>query len=231
MKAANRFVLLFVIGACAARTAAQAPGPPHAHGTHAATARHSFENVEHWRAIFDDPARDAWQRPRDVVRALDLRRGARVADVGAGTGYFSRHLSEAIGPDGTVFAVDSEPNLVAHLRERAEREGTANVVPVLASPDNPRLPVDGIDLLLLVDTFHHIDDRPAYFRAARRVLRRGGRVAIVDWQKRDLPVGPPLDHKLAREQVVEEMAEAGYELLGEPKDLLPYQYMLIFRPR
>jgi ubiquinone/menaquinone biosynthesis C-methylase UbiE len=232
VKRPGGLVFLLAIGACAARAAEhQVPHEPHAHGTHAATARHSFDDVEHWQAVFDDPSRDAWQRPREVVRALDLPRGAWVADLGAGTGYFSRYLSEAVGPDGTVFAVDTEPNLVSHLRARAEKEGTANVVPVLASRDNPRLPVGAVDLLLVVDTFHHIDDRPTYFRAVRRFLRQDGRVAVIDWHKRALPVGPPLDHKLAREQVVEEMDEAGYELSAEPKGLLPYQYVLIFKPR
>jgi SAM-dependent methyltransferase len=102
------------------------------------------------------------------------------------------------------------------------------VVPVLASTDNPRLPAGRTDLVLIVDTFHHIDGRLAYLRALARSLAPGGRIAIVDWQKRELPVGPPLDHKLAREQVVEEMQSAGYELVAEP-DVLPYQYLLIFR--
>lgn len=195
-----------------------------------ATSRHSFEDVERWKAVFDDPARDAWQKPEATVAALGLRPGSTVADLGAGTGYFSRWLSAAVGPGGTVLAVDTEPNLVAYLRERAEREHTDNVVPILASPANPRLPHAGVDLVLVVDTYHHIDARPTYFRSLRRALRPGGRVAVVDWQKRELPVGPPMEHKLAREQVVDEMTAAGYVLAGEP-DLLPYQYFLVFHVR
>src|SRR5439155_11893940 len=101
--------------------------------SHDATARHSFADVEHWVGVFDDPARDAWQKPRELVAALGVRPGMTVADLGAGTGYFSRYLSSAVGPRGTVFAVDVEPNLVVHLRDRAEKEKTDNVVPVLAS--------------------------------------------------------------------------------------------------
>lgn len=194
-----------------------------------ATAHHSFDDVAKWTKVFDDPARDEWQKPRELIAALSLRPGMRVADLGAGTGYFSRYLAAAVGGDGTVYAVDTEPNLVAHLRARAEQENTANVVPILASPDNPRLPTAGIDLILIVDTYHHIDARRAYFGRLRRSLTPEGRVAIVDWQKRDLPVGPPPVHKLAREQVVDEMSAAGYVLVGEP-DVLPYQYVLIFRP-
>jgi len=208
----------------------------HAHGTqghggaggpHDATARHSFEDVEHWSRIFDDPARDAWQKPAELVAALALAAGATVADVGAGTGYFSRHLSEAAGPDGAVLAADTEPALVGHLRRRAEQERLANVVPILASPDNPRLPAGACDVVLIVNTWHHIDDRVAYAHRLAAALKPTGRVVIVDFHKRELPVGPPLDHKLAREQVIDEMTQSGYRLTDEP-DVLPYQYVLSF---
>jgi ubiquinone/menaquinone biosynthesis C-methylase UbiE len=195
-----------------------------------ATSHRSFADVDQWAKVFDDPARDAWQKPAEVVRALALRPGMCVADLGAGTGYFSRHLAAAVGAEGSVLAVDPEPNMVAHLRARAERERTPNVVPILASPDNPRLPAGASDLILVVDTYHHIDGRLAYFRALRRALRAGGRVAIIDWQKRELPVGPPMEHKLARDQVIGEMKAAGYTLSDEP-DVLPYQYFLVFHPR
>ena len=152
-----------------------------------------------------------------------------VADLGAGTGYFARPLAQAVGAHGTVLAADTEPALVEHLRRRAEQEGLANLVPILASADNARLPAGGADLILIVDTYHHIDDRVAYLRRLAAALKASGRVAVVDWQKRALPVGPALDHKLAREQVIEEMSKAGYRLTAEP-DVLPYQYFLLFTP-
>ena len=223
--AAAAFAMLLVASSASADEHA-AHGAP-ARGPHDATATHSFEDVEHWSRVFDDPARDAWQKPAEVVAALALAPGATVADVGAGTGYFSRHLSRAVGAAGTVLAADTEPALVEHLRRRAEKEGLANLVPILASADNPRLPAGTVDVVLIVDTWHHIDDRVAYARRLAAALDPGGRVAIVDWQKRELPVGPPLDHKLAREQVIDEMTQAGYRLAGEP-DLLPWQYVLIF---
>jgi SAM-dependent methyltransferase len=138
-------------------------------------------------------------------------------------------LARAVGPDGTVLAVEVEPRLVEHLRARAEREGTANVVPILASVGNPRLPTRAVDRVIVLDTYHHLDDRLAYFGRLARALRPGGRVAVVDWEKRELPVGPPPEHKLAREQVREEMAAAGWRLVAEP-EVLPYQYVLLFEP-
>lgn len=212
-----------------AATPAHSPAPAATptHAPFAATSRHAFDDVAHWSAVFDDPARDAWQKPEELVRALEIGRGMVVADLGAGTGYFSRYLSAAVGAAGTVFAVDTEPNLVAHLRERAEHEKTANVTPVLASFDEPRLPAGALDLVLIVDTYHHLDARLDYLQRLRRTLKPGGRVAVVDWQARELPVGPPLEHKIAREQVISEMQAAGYRLVAEP-GVLPYQYVLVF---
>jgi predicted methyltransferase len=204
--------------------------PAVARGPDQATSHRRFDDAAAWSKVFDDPERDAWQKPAEVVAALGLRAGQTVADLGAGTGYFSRYLARAVAPGGTVLAVDPEPNLVAALRARAEREGTRNVVPVLTSLDVPRLPAGAVDLVLVVDTYHHIDARVAYFRELRGLLRPGGRVAVIDWQKRPLPVGPEMDHKLPRDQVVAEMEEAGWTLAEEPA-LLPYQYFLIFRAR
>ncbi len=226
-----KLVLAAIFLSCASAappaSSEQTPTPPHA-GTHDATSHHSFADVGSWVAVFDDPARAAWQKPAAVVAALQLRPGMSVADLGAGTGYFSRYLAAAVGDTGTVFAVHTEPNLVAHLRERAEHEHTPNVVPILASADNPRLPASGVDVVLIVDTVHHIDDRTNYLRRLRQVLKPGGRVAIIDFKKEDIPVGPPPEHKLARAQIVEELTSAGYRLVAEP-DVLPYQYFLIFQ--
>lgn len=254
-RAATLAAVMFTLAVALPRTGGAEPAPeashaPSAHGDAAhghaqhghvqhapggardaddATVRHRFDDVAHWTKVFDDPSRDAWQKPAEVVAALELRPGAMVADVGAGTGYFARHLAAAVGPRGTVLAVDVEPALVEHLRERAEREKLANVTPVLGSADDPRLPAGKVDLVLLIDTYHHIDDRIDYARRLRAALAPGGRVAIVDWQKRELPVGPRVEHKLEREQIVGEMTAAGYRLVAEP-DLLPYQCFLIFAP-
>ncbi len=160
---------------------------------------------------------------------MSLHPGDAVADVGAGTGYFLPALSRAVGPSGTVFAVEVEPALTEYLRDRSDREGLANVVPVLASYDNPRLPRRSLDAALIVDTYHHIDARRAYFRRFAELLKPGGRVAVVDWKQGDLPVGPPPRHRVPAEQVIGEMQAAGYHLTQRP-EILPYQYFLIFEP-
>ena len=203
--------------------------PASAELSHDATSRRSFANVEHWVRVFDDPERDAWQKPHELIEALEIQPASRVADLGAGTGYLLGHLSRAVGEDGVVLAIDTEPALVEHLRDRADKEGLSNATPILASADNPRIPAKSVDLILILDTYHHIDDRVAYARDLQAKLRPGGRVVIIDWRKRDLPVGPPRDHKLARSHVIAEMAEAGFTLESEP-EILPHQYFLNFRP-
>jgi len=196
---------------------------PHDH----ATSLRRFDDVAYWSQVFDDPRRDAWQKPRELVAALRLAEGARVADLGAGTGYLSRYLSTAVGPGGAVLAIETEPNLIAHLLGRAEREGLANLTPILASRDTPRLPPASVDVILIVDTYHHLDKRRAYLPLLTRALRSGGRVAIVDWKPGKLPEGPEPDHKLPPEQVIAEMQAAGFTLAAQP-DLLPFHYFLIF---
>jgi predicted methyltransferase len=217
-------VAVLLLGGVAAAADPQATGAP----SDRATASHSFADVDYWSKIFDDPARDAWQKPTELIAALAVRPGQTVADLGAGTGYFSRYLVDAVGADGTVLAVEVEPTLVAHLRQRAEREQWATVIPILASTDNPRLPAGGADLILIADTYHHLDHRQRYLPQLRRALRAGGRVAVVDWKPGELPEGPPPDHKLRPEQVIAEMRAAGFEFV-DSLDVLSYQYVLVFR--
>ena len=203
--------------------------PEHGKGAHDATSHHPFTNIDRWVRIFDDPERDEWQKPAEVAAALALRPGMVVADLGSGTGYFLSHLSRAVGPEGMVLAIDTEPKMVEHIGKRTRESGARNVVPVLAMPDEPFLPSGRLDRVLIVDTYHHIDDRLAYFGRMQEALAPGGRVIVVDFQKRPLPVGPPLDHKLSREFVVDEMRQAGWRLAGE-EDFLPHQYFLTFAP-
>jgi len=225
----NRYCAASILIALLALAALAAAAPtPRPTASDRATASHSFDDVEYWSSVFDDPERDEWQKPKALMAALQLRPGATVADLGAGTGYFSRHLAAAVGPDGTVLAIEVEPTLVTHLRERAQREHTANVVPVLASSDNPRLPHAGVDVILIVDTYHHFDHRTRYLPQLRRALRLGGRIVVIDWKPGELPKGPPPDHKLPPERVIAEMRAAGFALV-EAQDLLPYQYVLVFR--
>jgi cyclopropane fatty-acyl-phospholipid synthase-like methyltransferase len=193
---------------------------PHTH-------QHRFSGAEQWARYFDDPARDAWQKPHEVIRALDLRPDAKVADIGAGTGYFSVRIAH-MTPNGRVYAVDIEPDMVKYVTDRAKREKLGNVRAVLASPSDPKLP-EKVDRVLVVDTYHHIGEREAYFRRLRGYLRPGAEVAIIDFT-RSSPTGPPVEERLRPEQVTAEMEHAGYRLVRSP-EFLPQQYFLVFAAR
>ncbi|MEK7469936.1 MAG: class I SAM-dependent methyltransferase [Planctomycetota bacterium] len=195
-------------------------GPAH-HG-------HSFADVENWVARFEGPERDAWQKPEEVVRALGLAPAARVAEIGAGTGYFAVRLARAV-PRGQVWGVDLEPNMVRHLEARAAREGLANLTAALASAEDPRLP-EPVDVLLVANTYHHLEARPAYFARVATALAPGGRLVIIDFRKGDLPVGPPDEMKLAPEVVRSELELSGLVQTAE-ESFLPHQYFLVFRKR
>lgn len=190
---------------------------PHTH-------RHSFADADKWQAVFDDPARDAWQKPHEVLAALGLKPDAAVADLGAGTGYFSMRLAHFVS-SGRVYAVDIEPAMVKHLADRAKGMGLSNVTAVQSAPDDARLP-EKVDLVLLVDVYHHIDKREKYFARLRGSLKPGGRVAVVDFNDAS-PVGPPRSARLSPERVKEEMHKAGYAFVSA-HDFLPNQYFLVF---
>ena len=176
----------------------------------------------------EDPAREAWQKPTAVVRALGLRRGQVVADIGAGPGYFTKRLARAVGPAGHVYAVDPEPAVLDVLRERLTTARLGNVTPVLGRGDDPLLPSGHCDLALIVDAYHHFDDGAALLRKAARALRRGGRLVNIDFAKRDTPVGPPVDHRVSREDFLRDARRAGLALAAEHA-FLPYQYFLVLR--
>jgi len=175
----------------------------------------------------EDPARDEYQKPEEVVAALGLRAGDVVADVGAGTGYFAVRFARAVGDEGRVYAVDVSPEMIRYLNQRVRDQGIRNVVPVLADPDDPLLPDGSVDWFVIVDTWHHIAGQAGYLDHMKRMLRPGGRVVHIDYQKRPLPVGPPLEMKIAREDLVKQMEGAGFALEREHA-FLPYQYFLVF---
>jgi cyclopropane fatty-acyl-phospholipid synthase-like methyltransferase len=200
---------------------------PLACAQHGAQPMHSqFDDAERWAKVFDDPERDAWQKPAEVVRALKLAPDASVADIGSGTGYFAVRFARAV-PQGRVYGADLEPDMVRYLNERAGREKLANLRSHLAAAEDPKIPA-AVDLVIVVDTYHHIGSRERYFGGLRASLKPGGRVAIVDF-KPDSPVGPPRRHRIAPERVRTEMEGAGYRL-AEEHGFLPYQYFLVFAP-
>jgi SAM-dependent methyltransferase len=153
--------------------------PPHdRHGMH--THDHSFKDAAKWSRMFDDPTRDEWQKPHQLIQVLALKPDAIVADIGAGTGYLSVRLAH-MTPRGRVYGVDVEPDMVAYLRDRAAKSGLANLVAVQAKPDGLVLP-EKVDMAVLLDVYHHIGDRRSYFRKLKDQLKPGGR-SVRGWRR------------------------------------------------
>ncbi|WP_242345713.1 class I SAM-dependent methyltransferase [Anaeromyxobacter terrae] len=199
-------------------------GHPHAPGRD----RHGNpEDLEGYLARLEDPARVEWQKPDEVVAALGLRPGGVACDAGAGPGYFALRLARAVGPTGRVYAIDVEPRMIALLEERAREAGVANVHPLLA-PEGEGLPPEPCDAILIVNTFHHFPDGPRYLRRLSERLAPGGRIVNVDFHAGELPVGPPPDHKVSREDFLAAARAAGLDV-AEERTFLPYQYFLALR--
>ncbi len=191
------------------------------------------ESVQERIARYERPDRDEWQKPEEIIRALEITGGMIVADIGAGSGYFSRRLARAVGPSGKVYAVDIDREVLAYLQREAQRQGLNNVQIVIAREDDPLLPKNEVDLAFFCDTTHHIRDRVSYYRRLREALKEGGRLAIIDFPP-EAHVRGFCSHRpedlVSREQVIREAQEAGFELIQE-FTFLPRQYFLLFRKK
>ncbi|MDI1434070.1 class I SAM-dependent methyltransferase [Polyangium sorediatum] len=201
----------------------------HAHGEghhgHGGPLVHRFEKAEDWAKEFDDPARDAWQKPAEVVAAMRISPGMIVADIGAGTGYFEPHLARAVGPSGKVHALDVEADMVRYLRERAQKEKLDNVEARQVGLSDPGLGQGTVDRVLIVDTWHHIDGRKDYAAKVKDGLKPGGLLIIVDFTM-EAPKGPPKEHRITPEAMIAELGAAG--LKGEVvQETLPDQYIVV----
>ena len=192
-----------------------------------ATAGAGFDDVDYWSVIFDDPARDEWQKPSEVVELLGLSKGMRVADIGAGTGYFNRHLADAVGKRGRVLAVDVERSMVDHMAKRAKTEGTPQVMPRLARAEDAGLLPNEVDRVLMVDSYRFISEPAQYFSRLRASLRPGGQLMVVDYRPGVLPVGPPPNEKLLPGQVKAELEAAGWVSVAQ-YDTLTHQLIMVF---
>lgn len=189
---------------------------------------HPPESAREYIKMLEDPARDEWQKPQEVIEKLGLKPGDIVADVGAGSGYFALRLARAVGPAGKVYAVDIDSQLLEYLARRAKDERLENIQTVLADPHDPKLSPSSLDMIFICNTLHHISQRSKYYRLLARALRPGGRLVNVDFHKRPLPVGPPVDMKIAKNALIKELMPAGFRAVKE-FDFLKYQYFLVFQ--
>lgn len=173
----------------------------------------------------NDPSRDAWQKPREVIAALAIKPGSRVADLGAGGGYFTRYLAEAVRPQGIVYAVEIDDTALGIIKGAMQSRGIGNVVPIHAEPNDAKLP-EPVDLVFSCDTYHHMQDRVAYFQLLARYLKQGGQVAILDFQPHGF-FSRLLGHRTAKDDVRREMEADGYRLVND-YNLIDAQHFQVF---
>jgi arsenite methyltransferase len=173
----------------------------------------------------NDPARDAWQKPQAVLTKLAIMPGSKVADLGAGGGYFTQYLSGAVGTQGKVYAVDIDDTALDMIKVEITARKMTNVKPIRAEPNDAKLP-EPVDLVFSSDTYHHIQDRATYFRSLQRYLKPDGRVAILDFHPHGFFSGL-LGHGTAKEEVRHEMESAGYRLMVD-YDVVERQHFQVF---
>lgn len=178
--------------------------------------------------MFNSKASDPKNKPDEVLKALELQQGQRVADIGVGGGYFALRFAEIVGADGRVFAVDTDQNFLEFVKESAKEKGLVNVETVLAAKDTAPLPEKSIDLIFMRNVCHHLANRLRYFKKLKTALKSEGRIAIIEYRKaRGFSFHKMFGHYVQKEKIMKEMEEAGYQL-EKDLDFLPEQSFTIF---
>jgi SAM-dependent methyltransferase len=174
------------------------------------------------------PEREVEERPQLLVDALEIKRGQTIADLGAGSGYYSFRIAPLVGEQGKVLAIDVEPRMLRIVSERAKRDKVANVFTVLSTPRDPNLPANSVDLLFMVDVYHELEYPLETMLKVREALKPGGRVALIEYRAEDPKVMIKPVHKMTERQIVRELTAAGFRHQKTVRTL-PLQHLVIFQ--
>ena len=181
-------------------------------------------SIEQLAAHFEDPGRKKWQKPDEVIAGPGPLAGKTVADIGAGTGYFSFPIAAR---GAKVIAIDIDQRFLDYIEARKQKEKTKGEIEVRpTTPDSPGLKPGEADVILIVDTWHHIEDHPSYLKKLREALHRGGTLVIIDFKKEETPEGPPPELRLTAAEVQSELHAAGFKIASTDEKTLPYQYII-----
>ena len=166
----------------------------------------------------------------EFLRSLGIGEGKAVADLGCGPGFFTLPLAELVGPSGKVYAADVQQEMVDDLRSRLAQQGLTNVIVRRSTELDPAIPQRSVDLALLAFVLHEIDQRSSFLLSAKRLLREDGRVAVLEWEKIETPVGPPLETRISADEIIADAAAAVLALV-EQRSVHEWHYLLTFAPR
>jgi ubiquinone/menaquinone biosynthesis C-methylase UbiE len=200
-------------------------GPPEARGQGARSHGRLFPPQD--LGLLEAPDREQWQRPDQIMDALGIADASVVADVGAGAGWFTIHLARRVGPQGIVYSEDVQQEMVNAITRRVQREELKNVRTILGRDDDPRLPENALDVVLLVDAYHEIEHRVPVLTSVAKSLKPQGRVGIVDFKLDGLGPGPSLEERVGPDEVIGAADRAGLRLV-KTETFLPFQFFLIF---
>jgi ubiquinone/menaquinone biosynthesis C-methylase UbiE len=216
--AASFVVLMLAVGAI---QSGQAQQPPRAQ-------QHGRLFSPKDLGLLEAPDRDLWQRPDQIMDALGIADASVVADVGAGSGWFTVRLARRVGPNGIVYAQDVQQEMLAAITRRVQREGLTNVRPVLGHDSDPRLPRGKLDAILMVGVYNEIDDRVTMLKNLGAALKPQGRLGVIEFRLNGAGgPGPALDERVDPHLIVQDAGNAGLRLVSD-ESALPYQYLLIF---
>jgi ubiquinone/menaquinone biosynthesis C-methylase UbiE len=188
-----------------------------------------FGNTEKYIDFLERQERVTWQKPGVVIETLKLKGDEKIADVGAGSGYFSLRFASAL-PRGRVYAIDVDPAMIHHIRHRAMASTIDNVEIILASPDDPKVPKDS-EIVFICDVLHHVENKSQWLKKIHGEVKKGARLILIEYKEGDLPEGPPEWMKLSPKEVTANAIGAGFTHVSTDNDLLPYQTMFVFEKR
>jgi predicted methyltransferase len=189
-----------------------------------------FKSTSEYIRVLEDKKRDAWQKPEAVIEALKLKRNEKVADIGAGSGYFSFRIAKAV-PGGKVYAIDINPDMLAYIRNKAKKERVANITTIRSSTSDPEIPRN-VSMVFMCDVLHMVSDRTSdrasWLDKLGDEVKRGTKLVIIDYKMGKLPVGPPERIKISADKIISMAENAGFKLLRKDAGMLPYQIYFLF---
>ena len=201
-----------------------------AQGKHPVSGRQIAGVMGHQGAAWlERPEREKEEAPTKAIAALNIKPGQSVADIGAGSGYYSVLLAGAVGPTGRVFATDIQPEMLALIKKKLDALPIPQIQLVLGTPTESRLPDASVDLALMVDVYHELSEPQVFLRSLKRALKPGGRLVLIEFRKEDRRVPIREEHKMTVSEARKELEAEGYKF-QEVVDVLPWQHILVFTP-